>query len=52
MLASFDGDPEADVETACASEIEHRAKEATENPDVDLSWKSVRAELHAVSGVG
>lgn len=52
MLASFDGEPEADVETPWASEIEHRAKEATENPDVDLSWKSVRAKLHAASGVG
>lgn len=31
MRASFDSKPEADVETAWTSEIEHRAKEAMEN---------------------
>lgn len=52
LLASLDGEPEADVEAAWASEIERRAREALANPDVDLLWKSVRAELHAASRVG
>ncbi len=46
LLASLDGEPEADVEAAWAHEIERRAKEALENPEDDLSWESVRAELH------
>jgi putative addiction module component (TIGR02574 family) len=47
LLASLDGEPEAGVEAAGASEIEQRAREALANPDDDLSWESVRAELHA-----
>ena len=41
----------ADVEAAWVSEIERRAREALANPDDDLSWESVRAELHAASRV-
>lgn len=51
LLASLDGEPEADVEAAWASEIEQRAREALASPDDDLSWESVRAELHAASRV-
>ena len=48
LLASLDGEPEADVEAAWASEIERRAREALANPDDDVAWETIRAELHAV----
>jgi putative addiction module component (TIGR02574 family) len=47
LLASLDGERDADVETAWASENERRAREALANPDDDIAWESVRAELHA-----
>lgn len=47
LLASLDGEPEADVEAAWAGEIERRAQAALANPDDDLAWETVRAELHA-----
>jgi putative addiction module component (TIGR02574 family) len=47
LLASLDGEPEADVEAAWTSEIERRAREALANPDDDVAWETVRAELHA-----
>jgi len=47
LLASLDGEPEADVETAWASEIERRAREALASPDDDVAWETVRAELRA-----
>ena len=47
LLASLDGEPEAEVERAWAAEIERRAREALANPDDDIAWESVRAELHA-----
>lgn len=47
LLASLGGEPEADVEAAWANEIERRAREALANPDDDLAWEAVRAELHA-----
>ena len=47
LLASLDGEPEADVEAAWAREIERRAREALANPDDDVAWETVRAELHA-----
>ena len=47
LLASLDGDPDAEVEAAWASEIERRAREALANPDNDVAWETVRAELHA-----
>jgi hypothetical protein len=49
LLASLVGEQEANVEAAWASEIERRAREALANPDDDLSWESVRVELHAAS---
>jgi hypothetical protein len=51
LLASLVGEPEADVAAAWASEIEPRAREVLASPDDDLSWESVRAELHAASRV-
>lgn len=45
LLASLDGEPEADVEAAWASEIERRALEAIANPDDDVAWETVRDEL-------
>jgi len=47
LLASLDGEPDANVEAAWASEIERRAREALANPDDDVAWETVRAELHA-----
>lgn len=47
LLASLDGEPDADVEAAWASEIERRAREAIANPDDDVAWETVRDELHA-----
>lgn len=47
LLASLDGEPEVDVEAAWASEMERRAREALANPDDDVAWETVRAELHA-----
>jgi putative addiction module component (TIGR02574 family) len=49
LLASLDGEPDADVEAAWASEIERRAREALANPEDDVAWDTVRAELHAGS---
>jgi putative addiction module component (TIGR02574 family) len=46
LLASLDGEPEADVEAAWAAEIERRARDAIANPDDDVAWETVRAELH------
>ncbi len=47
LLASLDGEPEADVEAAWAGEVERRAREAHANPDDDVAWETVRDELHA-----
>lgn len=49
LLASLDGEPDTDVEAAWALEIERRAREALANPDDDVAWETVRAELHAGS---
>jgi putative addiction module component (TIGR02574 family) len=47
LLASLDGEPEEDVEAAWAAEIERRARDAVANPDDDVAWEDVRAELQA-----
>ena len=47
LLASLDGEPDADVEAAWASEVERRAREAHSNPDDDVAWETVRDELNA-----
>ena len=49
LLASLDGEPDADVEAAWTSEIERRAREALANPDDDVAWELVRAELRSGS---
>jgi putative addiction module component (TIGR02574 family) len=47
LLACLDGESEADVETAWASEIERRASDALANPDDDVAWEALRDdELH------
>jgi putative addiction module component (TIGR02574 family) len=48
LLASLDGEPEADVEAAWAPEIERRAREALTSPEDDIAWETVRAELRAM----
>jgi putative addiction module component (TIGR02574 family) len=52
LLASLDGAPEEDVEAAWAAEIERRARAAIANPDDDIAWEQVRAELHADPNAG
>jgi putative addiction module component (TIGR02574 family) len=47
LLASLDSEPDDEVEAAWAAEVERRAREALANPDDDVAWESVRAELHA-----
>jgi len=47
LLASLDGTPDADVAAAWDVEIERRAHAAVASPEDDVSWESVRAELHA-----
>lgn len=45
LLASLDGDAEANVESAWAAEIERRAAEARQNPDDDEDWRTVLDEI-------
>lgn len=52
LLASFDGEPDAAVEAAWNAEIEQRAREAATDPEDDLAWETVRAELHASASRG
>jgi putative addiction module component (TIGR02574 family) len=42
LLASLDGEPEADLLAAWAAEIERRARES---PDGDVPWETVSAEM-------
>jgi putative addiction module component (TIGR02574 family) len=44
LLASLDGEPEAEVEAAWAAEVERRARES---PDKDVPWETVSAEMLA-----
>ena len=46
LLASLDGEAESGVEAAWVREIERRAREALAEPDDDIAWEKVRAELH------
>jgi putative addiction module component (TIGR02574 family) len=43
LLASLDGEP---AEAAWDAEIERRAGAAIADPDDDVAWETVRAELH------
>jgi putative addiction module component (TIGR02574 family) len=45
LLASLDGDAEANVESAWAAEIERRAAEARQNPEDDEDWRTVLDEI-------
>jgi putative addiction module component (TIGR02574 family) len=52
LLASLDGEPADEPDrgagsAAWAAEIERRAREAIANPDDDVAWETIRAELHA-----
>jgi putative addiction module component (TIGR02574 family) len=47
LLASLDSEPDEEVEAAWAADVERRAREALANPEDDIAWESVRAELHA-----
>jgi putative addiction module component (TIGR02574 family) len=47
LLASLDSEPDDEVEAAWAAEVERRAREALASPEDDVSWESIRAELHA-----
>ena len=47
LLASLDEAADADVQSAWAAELERRAREAVANPDDDVAWEIVRAELHS-----
>jgi putative addiction module component (TIGR02574 family) len=47
LIASLDGEPDDHVEAAWAAEIERRDREAFANPDDDIPWETVRAELEA-----
>lgn len=42
LLASLDGEPDADVEAAWGAEVERRAGES---PDNDVPWETVSAEM-------
>ena len=39
LLTSLDGEPEANVEAAWATEIERCAREALANPHDDVAWE-------------
>ncbi len=45
LLASIDGEPDADVEAAWAEEIERRAKRALSGASHGTDWETVRARI-------
>jgi Putative addiction module component len=47
LIASMDGEPDADAEQAWAAEIEGRARRALRGESAGRDWASVRADLHA-----
>ena len=47
LLVSIGGEPDSETEAAWATEVERRAREALADPDDDIAWETVRAELHA-----
>lgn len=50
LLASLDGEPEADVDAAWAAEVEQRARRLLSGEDPGHSWEDVRARLKAEFG--
>jgi putative addiction module component (TIGR02574 family) len=47
LIASLDGEPDADAEQAWAAEIERRANRALRGESVGRDWSSVRSDLEA-----
>jgi len=47
LLASLDGEPEADVEAAWAAEVQRRARRLLSGEDPGHAWEDVRARLRA-----
>ncbi len=45
LLASIDGEPEADARAAWAAEIERRAQRALRGESVGTDWDAVRTEV-------
>jgi len=50
LLASLDGEPEADVEAAWAEEVEQRARRLLSGEDPGHAWEDVRARLRTEFG--
>lgn len=49
LLASLDGEPDEDVETAWAREIERRATRAGSGQDIGRPWTEVHGEIRRAS---
>lgn len=47
IIASVDGEPDADAESAWASEIEGRARRAIAGESKGIEWESVRSRVEA-----
>ncbi len=47
IIASLDGEPDNDVESAWADEIKGRAKRARSGEDPGRPWPDVRKHLHS-----
>jgi putative addiction module component (TIGR02574 family) len=47
LLASVDGEPDADAEQAWAAEIERRAHRALSGESEGTDWETVRARIEA-----
>ena len=47
LIASMDGEPDADAEQAWAAEIERRARRALRGESSGRDWSSVRSDLDA-----
>jgi hypothetical protein len=51
LLASMDGEPDADVDTAWAAELERRAERALSGDSASVDWTDVHAEaLRRIEG--
>ena len=47
LVASLDGEPDADVDGAWAEEIERRAREALAHPESGTEWDVVRGRIES-----
>ena len=47
LLASMDGEPDADVEAAWAAEIEHRGRRALVGQGKGADWSEVRSRIES-----